>query len=504
MPVADAALQMPWWARIQRLPAALLRHWRSVGLVWFLLAAYASVGYHHPDEHYQILEFCNYKLGFSGSADLAWEYSVQCRPGMQPAIAYCLATVLLYTGLYDPFLLALLLRVGMAVLWWWICCWGVARMPTGLSEGAQKWVAPALLALWWMPYVCVRYSAENFSAALFFTAVAVLRLKHDARAAAPAATLAAGFLIGVALSARPQMVLAAVGLGAWLLLNRWRLKSFAWMAAGAVLATGVCAVADGWLYGAWVFPPYRYFHENIVKGVAASFGTEPWWWYGKAFLAYAVPPLSILMLVLAARGVVAKPLGLMALITLAFVIGHSLVGHKEMRFLFPMSLPFIVLMCAGADAMHAKWRGKKWARGVGRVAIAFNAVLLIFRSFAPANDAALAQRVVYSLVPFWGNTVVCIGTDAYRQHGIPARFYQRPGLLVGTVQTPAGVDSFLQHNGRTQALLITGQKLPRQALPGYGFEEDYCYFPRWLLRLNVGGWVERANVWTVYTVRRRK
>lgn len=35
----------------------------TLALIVFITVAYNSSGYHHEDEHYQLIEFANYKLG---------------------------------------------------------------------------------------------------------------------------------------------------------------------------------------------------------------------------------------------------------------------------------------------------------------------------------------------------------------------------------------------------------------------------------------------------------
>jgi phosphatidylinositol glycan class B len=61
------AFQDPDWTRtfVIALAFAFILH---------LLAAIFSVGFYHTDEHFQILEFLNYKLGRSTGAELAVEF----------------------------------------------------------------------------------------------------------------------------------------------------------------------------------------------------------------------------------------------------------------------------------------------------------------------------------------------------------------------------------------------------------------------------------------------
>ena len=53
----------------------------------YIITAFFSVGYHQLDEHYQILEFANYKLGLTYPGYLAWEFDAHIRPSLQPLIA---------------------------------------------------------------------------------------------------------------------------------------------------------------------------------------------------------------------------------------------------------------------------------------------------------------------------------------------------------------------------------------------------------------------------------
>src|SRR3954466_14998143 len=59
-----------------------------MAMLWYSMTAYFSVGYYHPDEHYQIIEFAGILDGTNTAQDLAWEYKAQIRPSLQPIICY--------------------------------------------------------------------------------------------------------------------------------------------------------------------------------------------------------------------------------------------------------------------------------------------------------------------------------------------------------------------------------------------------------------------------------
>lgn len=41
-------------------------------------------GFYHYDEHYQLIEFAEFKSGHNKPSDLAWEYHAQIRSAVQP------------------------------------------------------------------------------------------------------------------------------------------------------------------------------------------------------------------------------------------------------------------------------------------------------------------------------------------------------------------------------------------------------------------------------------
>jgi phosphatidylinositol glycan class B len=115
------------------------KHLFISSLFVFIITAFFSEGYYHPDEHFQILEFANYKLGNSPASDLPWEFKEQIRPALQPALAYSTIKFLNFTGITSPFSHALLLRVLTALLSWFVICKSVLFLSKDfVSEKGKK------------------------------------------------------------------------------------------------------------------------------------------------------------------------------------------------------------------------------------------------------------------------------------------------------------------------------------------------------------------------------
>ena len=88
-----------------------------LALFLLILTSYFSVGYHHFDEHFQILEFAGLKLDLTTQSELPWEYHSQMRAALQPAIVVGAHAAFRVLGLAEnPFTIAFLLRCTSAIL----------------------------------------------------------------------------------------------------------------------------------------------------------------------------------------------------------------------------------------------------------------------------------------------------------------------------------------------------------------------------------------------------
>src|SRR5579859_2983218 len=88
----------------------------AASLVLHLVAAHCGVGYYHPDEQFQIIEFGGSKLGLVPLATLPWEFAAHARPWLLPAFFRVLAGAWRLVGVENPFVWAESLRVVAGLL----------------------------------------------------------------------------------------------------------------------------------------------------------------------------------------------------------------------------------------------------------------------------------------------------------------------------------------------------------------------------------------------------
>jgi len=324
----------------------------------------------HPDEVLQYLEM-GHRL-VTGEGYLTWEWRYGIRNSVIPQL---LAAPLALGHALAPGTLA---PVWLARLWFMaLTC---LALPAAWRLGKPEGRAPALVALvvvavWWE---CVLYAdlllSESLSAALLLMAAALLL---DPRASARALGLA-GLVAGLAVIVRLQHAVFAIVLAAGALRGEWRRWRPVLGGGMAALALGALSdLATGQVPYAWALNNLAL---NIGAGRAAAFGTQGPLWYGVA-LGEHLAPLAPAILPLAwLAGRRTRPLFWAAT---ANVVAHSLIGHKEYRFVWASALAWLVLAAIGsvrASEWALRRRGRSEGLGlreIGLLALGWGAASLV-------------------------------------------------------------------------------------------------------------------------------
>src|SRR5208337_2462948 len=147
----------------------------------------------------------------------------------------------------------------------------------------------------------------------------------------------AGIFCGLAISLRIQLVPAVAFAAIYFCYPNWR-KRILPMAAGLLLPVVGFGLVDKitWSYPFQSF--FLYLWVNLAEGRAKMYGVMPWYWYLEV-LSLELGPIALLLFM----GIRRSPfLGWVALIIL---VSHSVFGHKEVRFLYPL-VPLAITLAA--------------------------------------------------------------------------------------------------------------------------------------------------------------
>lgn len=345
----DAALRGPGlYDAVKRVVMTRPLAWLM--LIGAMLRVWAALtpGFHHPDAIYQYLEPAHRLL--TGEGVITWEWRTGIRSWMLPAL---LAIPLGIGEAIDPNgLLPMILprfataAASLGIIW---AAWDIGR-----RHSATTGVLAGVVAATWFEIVffAAETLAEPIAVAAFLPAAALLTARH----AGPRRIAAAGALFAFAALARPHYAPAA----AVLVLVEWRRDLFAvrrWAAllAGALAVAAASAIVDaarGLMPFAWILGN---FEQNIVHNVSARYGTFPALsyvaWFMEVWSWWMVPAVVGIL-----YGWRQAP-GLLAAAAVTLVI-HSLIPHKEYRFIFLAFTVLVILAALGWGEIIALARAR--------------------------------------------------------------------------------------------------------------------------------------------------
>lgn len=175
-----------------------------------------------------------------------------------------------------------------------------------------------------------------------------------------------GVLFGVAFECRFQTAIFALGLLAWLrVVGGASFAALGRIALGGTLSVLGGALIDRWGYGTWTFPPWTYFEANLLEGAASLFGSDPLLSYFWKLPANVFAPVVVTLLSLMLVAWLRCPRHPVTWVTLPFLVVHSLISHKEERFIFPIAVVSTALVTMALGPSF----------GPGRFATKFTAAL---------------------------------------------------------------------------------------------------------------------------------
>jgi GPI mannosyltransferase 3 len=175
----------------------------------------------------------------------------------------------------------------------------------------------------------------------------------------PKRLISIGLCFALCLMLRVHLALGILTAVVWV--GRLEFERWWWLAVGALTPVIVFGIADTIVWGGLFHSYIEAIRVNLVQGVASECcGTKPFGWYFHQLTArwsYAAP-LFLLLILLRTRSSM-----LWVLVALSILLTHSVIPHKEYRFVFPAFACLIVVAAMGsADlieslrARQSRWR----------------------------------------------------------------------------------------------------------------------------------------------------
>ena len=468
-----------------------------------IIAAIYSEGFHHPDEHFQILEFSNYKLGNSAAEDLPWEFAARERSALQPVLGMLMIKMASLIGIENPFHQAFLIRLISGLLGWYIMAkLSLLLMGEFSTPKGQKMFIIMTQTLWFIPYVNVRFSSEVWAAMALLAGLYLILLGRKKAAEGSQPYFAgAGFLLGLSFFFRFQMGLALLGLGLWLIFS----FRASWPQIGALVISGLvaislCILIDSWVYGVPALTPWTYYdwqlNRNFIGGAAAS----PWWNYILLTVVHGIPPLSLVLVLLFFLGIYLRPSSPFLWIMIPFVIVHMSISHKEIRYMFPMIFGFIYLAAIGLDYLLKRYPDTKAFKYTYRGLLPINLIFLVLAIFIPAQEAIVYYRNIYRPVGEERIPLLALDESPYELVGLETNFYKPRDARTKVFRSYDQMEDYLRDNNLDQVLVLSREPELGHEFRDFKKERVFSLFPEWLLNIKFINWQKRARTWSIYRI----
>jgi GPI mannosyltransferase 3 len=304
-----------------------------------VLAIFSLPSLHHPDENFQMLEQAH-RLAF-GYGVVPWEFQYGMRSLVVP---YLLSKVF---GLTEPLfggpegyihsaqvLLAGLSLIGVAAVY---------RMGLRISS-VHAFLLGLVAATWFeMIYFSFRPLSEGLSWNFMLVALALASVQQNELSwrRLIAIGLAAGLSLMLRIHLAPGLAFLAIWICRLDFRNRWTP-----MLLGGAVPVIVFGLADWIAWGSPFHSFIAYVTMNVFEGKASTFSTAPftayvielWYLWSGAF------PVILALIIFRARASV-----LWLAVAVLIIASHSLIPHKEYRFVFP-AFACLVLVAAMASA----------------------------------------------------------------------------------------------------------------------------------------------------------
>ncbi len=305
-------------------------------------------------------------------------------------------------------------------------------------------------------------------------------------------------MLGLSFLFRYQLGFLSFGFILWMVfIRKEKLNKVAYIFSGILLALLIGVVSDRWFYGEWTLTAWNYFEQNIIYDVASKYGVSPWWYYITQSFQTTIPPFSLLIILSFIVVFVYKRSSPLTWSLLPFLLIHFVIGHKEIRFLFPIIGFIPIIIIQGIEIMQNKWAANilknKAFLVFMKLFFVINFISMVFVSLRPSENDVFLYKSIYKQ---YQTPVTLYYFEKNPYHAVlDIYFYKRKNLEFKQINS---LDSIQSKPGMTNLLVLSN--LDKAEELRVNNRLIYMSFPPWVQKFNVNNWLDRTSVWYVYEV----
>lgn len=306
-----------------------------------LVAAVFSRGFGMHDDHFLVIEVAQAwvdgvivpgQLHGQGQELIADGHSL-----FYMGLHYLFFKFLAAIGISDPIFKMFLVRIlhALASIY---SIWITFKITEKLSTKKDAALASLLMAtIWFLPMLSVRNLVEIFCFPFTLAGIWYL-INAEQRKHSLFTYILAGFILGLSISVRFQLIVFVGGAGLVLLIQRKWIPAIVFGFGAVVSFILLQGLVD---YIIWGYP-FAEFIEYVKYNIGAAYDyiTGPWYNYLLLLAGIFIPPISIMLLFGFFR-IWRKQL-IIFLPSFLFLLFHSFFPNKQERFIFPI-IPFVII-----------------------------------------------------------------------------------------------------------------------------------------------------------------
>ena len=350
-------------------------------LIAHLIASYFSKGWLNADEQSCILEFVNHKLGFSSDLcflnynnGIVTDSSLLIRSWFQPFIYFLISKISLFLNISNFFTITFILKfISSLVGFLSIYLFYFATKDIFNKDKVKYYYLILTFLFWFYPLLHSRTSAENLSTSFFLIAISYYffnQYKFNFWK-----LFLVGIFLGTTFILRYNLGISVFFFLLWIFIFEkqnlsQKLKNLIYIILGIFLL-----LISEHIINLWGFGEYKnidkvnflnlFWHLERIPSLqfflyvnSNNFYGDPGWsqhpilGYFYLILFKFYPPISFLIIIGMIFFWIKNPKSLILWLTLPYFLIHSLIQHKELRYIYPLLVFSPFFICYFIDRLN--------------------------------------------------------------------------------------------------------------------------------------------------------
>ena len=382
-----------------------------LAIIFHISASYFSIGWYGADEQSCILEYLNNKNGFESNRCF-YNYSNEdlisvqkIRSWFQPFIYFLVSKFTYPLHNFDGFKLSIILKIFSSIIGFYSIVFFYNNTKKNFDHNfTQNTYFILTFLFWFYPFLHARTSQENLSISfLFFSLGLYFQIKNYFN-------IKKYFLLGILFSItfvfRYNLGIILFFIIIWDLLYSKKTIIEKLLCYVIIFFSGLLILFIEIFINAWgyekvinnltdIFELAIPLNFLIYGNVNPNMSQEPFYWYFVKIFTDFLPPTSILILVSILFVWLRKPNSLITFATLPFFLIHTFIGHKELRYIFPILALSPYFISIFFDNINYIISNKRYLKKIFFFFLIINFISLIYVSFSSQkNQLNVLKKIV--------------------------------------------------------------------------------------------------------------